>query len=368
MAELAKPQTPSLGRVASWIILLTMGITWGLSFSLARIATVAGTHPLGVLFWETWIAGILLLVLVSIGRRHYRPSRSLAVLHLATGLLGTVIPGAGFFYAAPHVPAGILSISVAIVPVLTFLIAALLGLERFEALRLTGLALGIVAILLLVGPENSLPDTRAMYWVLVVFAASASYAALGILLALWNPPGSRPLTSTCGMFIFGGLIMLPLVFGTGTFAPFGWPWGAVEWSMFGLGAVNATAYALYFFLVEKAGPVFTSQTANLVTLFGVAWGMVLFGEHHSVWVWLSFATMMVALALVRPRQSAARHQPPITTLPVRPTSTARPASRLSTRSPARSASFFGSRRTRVRLVPSSRPMRGNMPGIAADRI
>jgi hypothetical protein len=37
----------------------------------------------------------------------------------------------------------------------------------------------------------------------------------------------------------------------------------------------------------------------------VLWGIVIFGEQHSVWVWLSLATMMLALSLVAPRRSAA---------------------------------------------------------------
>jgi drug/metabolite transporter (DMT)-like permease len=73
-------------------------------------------------------------------------------------------------------------------------------------------------------------------------------------------------------------------------------------SLLGLGVINAFAYAAFFRLVHQAGPVFTSQTGNLVTLFGVGWGILIFGESHSIWVWLSFVTMMIALGLVRPRQ------------------------------------------------------------------
>ena len=32
------------------------------------------------------------------------------------------------------------------------------------------------------------------------------------------------------------------------------------------------------------------------------WGMVLFGETHSPWVWASVVTMMMGLALVTPRK------------------------------------------------------------------
>ncbi|MCZ6859704.1 MAG: EamA/RhaT family transporter, partial [Alphaproteobacteria bacterium] len=47
---------------------------------------------------------------------------------------------------------------------------------------------------------------------------------------------------------------------------------------------------------------FASQAAYAVTLAGVLWGMALFGERHSPWIWLSLALMLAGLALVTPRK------------------------------------------------------------------
>ena len=38
----------SLKWLLPWIVLLFLGTVWGLSFSLARIATVAGGTPFGI--------------------------------------------------------------------------------------------------------------------------------------------------------------------------------------------------------------------------------------------------------------------------------------------------------------------------------
>ncbi|MEM7750041.1 MAG: EamA/RhaT family transporter, partial [Pseudomonadota bacterium] len=61
-------------------------------------------------------------------------------------------------------------------------------------------------------------------------------------------------------------------------------------------------YGTFVHLVNTAGPVFASQTAYVVTLSGVGWGMLIFGESHSKWVIAATACMMVGLALVRPRK------------------------------------------------------------------
>jgi drug/metabolite transporter (DMT)-like permease len=184
---------------------------------------------------------------------------------------------------------------------LTFVASAFAGLEKFVAGRVFGVFLGTLAIVLLVAPEGSLPDPAQLPWVLLGFASAACYTVFSLFLALNAPPGANSLMLTGGMFLTATLLMVPVVLVTGSFAPFGWPWGIVEWSLLGLGAINAVAYTLYFTLVDYAGPVFTSFTANMVTLFGVFWGIVIFSEQNSIWVWLSFATIMLALALVAPR-------------------------------------------------------------------
>ena len=297
-------QRRMMRHVWGWAILLAMGLSWGLSFSLARIAAVGGVHPLSLTFYEAAIAGAILLTVSGVGRRRIPVTRALVPLYLASGLLGMVLPAGIFFYAAAHVPAGILAITLAIIPMVTFAASALLRLETFALGRGAGVLLGALAIVLLVGPQQSLPDPAQLPWVLFALLAAACYAAFNVMLAVWKPRGATPDAATLGMFVAAALMMSPVLYATGTFVPFSWPWTEVEWAMLGLGVINAVSYSLFIRLVESAGPVFTSQTANLVTLFGVLWGIVIFGEQHSVWVWLSLATMMLALSLVAPRRSA----------------------------------------------------------------
>ena len=152
---------------------------WGLSFSLARIATTSGAHPLGVAFWECSIAGMLLIGLIVYRRIALPITTSLLRLHLTTGLVGMVIPGAAFFYAAAHVPAGVLSITIGMVPILTYIASAFFGLEKFAMGRVFGVVLGTLAVVLLIAPQSSLPDPGQLPWAVLGFAAAACYAALG---------------------------------------------------------------------------------------------------------------------------------------------------------------------------------------------
>jgi drug/metabolite transporter (DMT)-like permease len=42
--------------------------------------------------------------------------------------------------------------------------------------------------------------------------------------------------------------------------------------------LTAIAYLLYFRLMGSAGSVVTSQAGYLISIFGIAWGAILFGE------------------------------------------------------------------------------------------
>jgi hypothetical protein len=136
-----------------------------------------------------------------------------------------VIPGAAFFYAAAHVPAGVLSITVGMVPIVTFVAAAVVGLEKFAVGRVLGVVLGTLAVVLLVAPEGSLPDPAQLPWVFLGFVSAACYAALSLVLALTAPPGANSLMLTFGMFVVASLLMVPILYATGSFVPFGWPLG-----------------------------------------------------------------------------------------------------------------------------------------------
>jgi drug/metabolite transporter (DMT)-like permease len=286
-------------------VLLVAGVGWGFSFSLAKIAAIGGAHPLGITFWQVTTGAVLMIVFTARRRRAQAMKHGRIWLYGACGLLGLVIPNTAFYYAASRVSAGVLAITIAIVPILTYAISAVCGLERIVLARVTGVMCGAVSIVLLFAPTESLPDQSQSLWVLLAFGSAACYAAMNIVLAVYMPKNESTLRVTCGMFVAAALMMLPVVLATNSFVPLGWPLSEAGWAALGLGVNSAICYGLYIHLVNHAGPVFGSQTANVVTLSGVIWGIIIFGDRHSFWIWLSLATMMTALTLVAPREKEA---------------------------------------------------------------
>lgn len=299
--EIVESKIP-LGRARAWLLLLVMGVLWGATFSLAKIAADGGGHPLGINYWQSLIGAVILSTVIIVTGRKLPLKPANIGFYVTCGLLGSVIPGVLFFYAASRVSPGVLSITVATVPLLTFVAAAALGVEKFQFGRILGVLFGGLSIFLLVGPEESLPDPSAVPWVLAALLAAVCYSAENMVVALRMPSGISAVTVTGGLYLAATLIMTPLVILTGTFVPLAWPWGAVEWALVGMAIISVTAYSMFIFLITHAGPVFASQTAYVVTFSGVFWGVMIFDETHSAWIWASLATMLLALALVRPRK------------------------------------------------------------------
>jgi drug/metabolite transporter (DMT)-like permease len=285
-----------------WFVLVFLGITWGGSFSLAKIAVEEGAHPLGVNYWQSLIGAALLISYLLVTRQSLPTGRHYLSFYLICGFLGSVVPGLLYFYAIVHISPGVLAITIATVPIMTYIAAALMKVEVTSILRLLGVCCGVLSILLLIVPTESLPDRSAVFWVFAAIAAAACYTGENLIIAIRLPQGANAFVVLGGMLIAATLIMTPFVFITDSFVPLSWPWGSSTWAIISLAILSVVCYGLFIMLVVRAGPVFASQTAYVVTLSGVFWGILIFGEEHSLWIWASLTVMLIALALVTPRK------------------------------------------------------------------
>lgn len=279
-----------------------MGGAWGLSFSLAKLAAADGTTPLGIAFWQCILASLLLLFVVFLRRTKFLFNWQLIKLYLIVGLLGAAIPTTCFYYAAPKLSAGVLSITVTLVPILTYALAMLLRTEFFSAKRVTGILFGALSIFLLVIPNNSLSSKTPFIWVLLGCASSLCYAIENIYLAQRGSNDVGPIRLACGMHVTASIFLGLTAKATGSFFFLKIPIGSLELIILGMAVINASAYALFVISIEKFGPLFASQVGYIVTLAGVFWGLVIFDESHSIWVWVSLLTMLIGLMLVSPNK------------------------------------------------------------------
>ncbi len=283
-------------------MVFTVGITWGVTFSLARIVTEAGAHPIGLTFWQAAGGGLVLLPIClyrkALPQINWQNCRRFMVIALA----GTAIPGTLLFYAASRVPSGILAITVSLVPMLTYVFAWCLGIDKYATKRFIGIVLGFGAILLLSLPEGSLPDPGMVQWMLLALLASVFYTIENIYVDISIPQGTDLIALLMGGLFVAALIIAPIAYSQSAFVTLQYPFTEIEWSIIALAFVSSAAYTLFLYVVKKSGSVFASMAGYVITLAGVFWGMLFFGETHSIWVWAALAMMLAGMAMVTPRE------------------------------------------------------------------
>lgn len=289
----------------AFAVLIGIGALWGVSMPLTKVAVSEGHRGPGILVWHQLLGALSLgAVLVAKGRGLPLHAAALRV-YLTIALLGAVLPGVALFEAVRHLPAGVVTLLVALVPVFAYPMALALGTERFTPARLLGLALGALGVLILVLPDAGLPRGAPALALVLALSVPVFYALEGNYVARWGTAGLGPVQVLCGASVVGAILSLPVALLSGTFVDPRPPWGAPEAAIV-LGAVlNAVAYTGYVGLVGRAGAVFAIQSAYLVTGFGVLASMVGLGERYSGWVWLALAAVMAGVACVQPRPALA---------------------------------------------------------------
>ena len=278
-------------------MLVAQGAIFGAMFSVNKIAITSGIPPIGYAFWQSIVAGMILLVVSALMGR--LPARSAAHLRMyfATGLLALAGPYVVLAYVAPKLPAGVVTLVITLIPAMTYLIALGFRTERLRWLSIAGLGLGVVGVLLVVLPKTSLASPDMASWVWVALIAPVVSALSNVVAERFRPPATSSLSMACGMLLAAAVILLPVMLITDNGYLF-------EASSEGNRAlliailISSVNFILFFEIVRRAGAVFFSQFNYVAVLSGIIWGMVVFGESHSLWVWAALVLMFGGLAMV----------------------------------------------------------------------
>ena len=288
----------------NFLILIILGLGWGLSFTLGKIAITAGGTPIGLTFWQSLFSGLILLAYVFFRHGKIIIPKIMFLPIIIITFLSVVIPNIIFYACIEHLDAGVLSISVSVIPLFTYLIAMGLRMDRFKIRRVLGLITGFCALLILILPENSLPDKRDIPWVLLALNCALCYALENIYIDRLALQNFGPIRLVCAVSFVSAIITFLLSLLMDQFFILQPTNLYLFISTLGLGFISATAYSIFIYLIGRAGSVFSSQVGYLVTFFGVVWGIIILGESHSVFVWLSLAMIMLGIFLVQPKQTS----------------------------------------------------------------
>jgi len=286
-------------------VLLCLGIGWGSTQPLGKIATQDGHGPFGLIFWQLVVCVLVLGAVTMVRGKGLVFTAPALRFYGVVAVLGTLIPNATFYLSVARLPAGVMSMVISAVPMIAFPLALMLGMERFGWLRLLGLCLGLAAVSLLAAPGAVL-EAGMVAFLPVALVGPLCYALEGLFVARHGTAGMEPVQAMFGASLAGLLGCLPVAVLTGQFFdPFA-DFGRAEVALAGSSAIHALIYAAYVWLAFRAGAVFASQCSYIVTGAGIFWAMLLLGERFSPSLWLALVLLLSGVALVSPRERAGR--------------------------------------------------------------
>lgn len=232
--------------VRVYAALVLVQVLFGL-WPVAAASVLAEVSPPALIGFRTLLATPIMFALIPEARR---PRRWDQLLQLALlGLLGISANQLLFVEGLRRAGPVNTVILVTIIPVLTLIMAVLLGRERLEGRRAAGVGLATLGVWVLVGAHRLDLDGERLVGMLFILGNTSSYA-LYLVLAKRVVAEVGPLTTVAWVFLFGTLGALPFTLG---------PVAATSWAALSV----ATWVGLAFILV---GPTFGTYFLNAYAL------------------------------------------------------------------------------------------------------
>ena len=283
------------------VYLVYLGASWGLYFSLLKVAVLSGISYLGIATLTTGGVCTGMVFIALIRRRKpeftYRHHR----YYLMSATSGYLIPILAELKVIEHMPAGLLTLIVSMAPLATLLFAWMMKSDDINARRIAGMLLGGFAIFAILLPDAHLSQSIAWHWLLLAAVVPLGYAYYHNYIARYWPAGSDSFQLACGEAIYaaGLLTLLSL---------FNWQWADLQsWNQGHTAILVMASIALfdiyiYFELIRMKGPIYCSHANYFMVISGVLWGMIIFAERPSPLMWISALLLIASLYLIGSRK------------------------------------------------------------------
>ncbi len=274
--------------------LLLLGLIWGTSFMLMRIAApVFG--PILTTFGRASLAAFA-LYLFARQRGIDFAWRQNAKTYFIIGLTNTAIPFSLFAWSALYIPSAYMATMNSLAPIFTAVFGFLLLSERLSILRISAFLLGLVGVGVLVGIGPTTVTPEVIGGVLAGIGAAINYGFAATYTRM-NAKGIPSLATAAGSQFAAALALLPFAIPAmphaiehGT--------GAALLSVFILGVVcTGVAYGLFFHLISSEGANKAVTVTFLVPATASIWAWLLLGEPITTGIVTGIAIVLLATAM-----------------------------------------------------------------------
>lgn len=288
--------------IYSIFLLLSLGFTWGTSFSIAKFAMESGITPLGYSFWQSFGPAVLIFIIATIQKKSIPPfNKQHLFFYFICGLLGIALPNLTMYFSASHVPSGTLGLIVNTSPIITYILAILFAIEKFAWTRFFGIVAGFLGLFILFSPKLS--NFKEYQWMLFALMTPLLLASCTVFMVKLRPKHTSSLALSSGMLAAATCMISPIILFTNHFHPIVFPLSTPDLFILIEMILSSIGYVLFFELLRVAGPVFYSLVGCIVALAGLFWGYIIFNEHMMLIEWFSVIFILIAIFLVSRQKS-----------------------------------------------------------------
>ncbi len=260
------------------LILLVAISLWGLNYAVIKFG-VEQINPLAFPVIRFGLGGLALAAVVRWREGTLRVARRDLPLLVATALLGITLNQLCFVFSLTQTSASDVALLGATSPIITALLATLVGLDRLGRRHWVSVAVGLLGVVLIVrGGANATGAGSSLLGDLLALGASffSSASALPIRPLMHRYSAWRILTFE---MLVGSAMLLPLALPALLGQDFGRVtvegWGSLAYAAVFTGVVTNL---LYFTAIDRVGPSRAAVFGYLQSFLGVLFAVALLGE------------------------------------------------------------------------------------------
>ena len=282
---------------SDYALLVALAAIYGFSFLATKVA-VQEIPAVTVTFARLAGAAVLLLPLLYFTRDSIAELLPHWKLLMLVALFGNAFPFWFIAWGQEQVDAGLTAILMAIMPLITLVLAHFFTQEeKLNRYKVIGFLLGLIGVMYLIG-FNKLAslgsETVRQY---AIMAGATCYAIHAILFKRLTNLPRKPIVVV--VLTLSALVLLPVVLFVDQ------PW-ELDPSADGLAALlflaaipTALGTIMLFAIIGRQGASFLSQINFLVPVFGVLWAVLLINEVLPPNAFVALALILAGIAIAR---------------------------------------------------------------------
>ena len=281
--------------LANWLSIGALGLIWGATFMVVAIA-LEGYGPFTVACARTTLGAVALLILMRVLRRPmpvFTPQ--MRGYLLVIGLLNTAVPFALLSWGQQFVPSAFAGISMAVLPLFVLPLAHVFTDEKLNLRNTTGVVLGFVGAIVLVGPGVlRIGSGMEPLGQLACIGASVSYAISSVMTR--RCPPIDPITMAALLLAIGAIALIPAMLLIEGIPTIGDTRPTIAIIVLGL-LPTALAALIRVATIRSAGAVFMTLVNYQVPLWSVLFGMLILNEVLPLRFFAALGLILTGLAI-----------------------------------------------------------------------